>query len=229
MEAIMRMIVNVVTIMLVTTGTSNSFEFENGKNVHAFYYLWYGNEVIDGQYYHWNHEILPHWTSSVNERYPEIGQRFKPPDHLHSPFYPSRGPYSSRDPNVILNHFSDLRQSNIGVIVLSWWGQESRVESTDTQGVSTDGAFSLILALAEAAGDIKIAFHLEPYKGRTAQSVREDLTYIHARYGNYTSLLRTAEGRLVMYIYDSYHIPSEDWQKVLIPGGNSSFLAALNL
>ena len=30
--------------------------------VDAFFYLWYGTPEIDGQWQHWNHEVLPHWA-----------------------------------------------------------------------------------------------------------------------------------------------------------------------
>jgi glycoprotein endo-alpha-1,2-mannosidase len=212
----------VIACMCIQTyshSVGSEFENHGRNNIHTFYYLWYGNVENDMQYNHWNHEVLPHWTPSVNERYPQVGLRFEPPTHTHSPFYPSRGPYSSRDPKTILEHFYDIRASKIGVIVLSWWGQESRAESTDTQGVSTDSAIPLILSLAEQTGDIKVALHLEPYMGRSALSVREDIAYIHKKYGNYSSLLRTVAGRLVFYVYDSYHISARDWQKVMHPQG----------
>lgn len=198
---------------------SNGAKFDKLGKIHTFYYLWYGSEDIDGQYSHWNHEVLPHWTPSINNHYPQVGRRFEPPIHTHSPFYPTRGPYSSRDRKIIEEHFNDLRASKIGVIVLSWWGQESRAESTDTQGVSTDSVIPIILSLAEQNTDIKIALHLEPYIGRSAMSVREDIEYIYNKYGHYSSLLRTTEGRLVFYVYDSYHVSAQDWQLVLHTNG----------
>lgn len=195
------------------------FQNQSNSHVHAFYYLWYGNIETDGKYFHWNHEVLPHWTPEVNEQYPQVGQRFEPPASLHSPYYPERGPYSSRDSDTILQHFEDLRHGKIGVIVLSWWGQASNAASTDTQGVSTDAMIPVILSLAERFGDIKIALHLEPYPGRSAPSVRNDIEYIHQNYGHYTSLLRTSDNRIVLYIYDSYHISPHDWSGVLSATG----------
>ena len=95
----------------------------NASQIHAFYYLWYGNFQTDNQWLHWNHEVLPHWTDAVNRQYKEkIGSRFEPPLRLHSPFYPSLGPYSSRDPNTIRSHITQMSQSGIEVAVLSWWG-----------------------------------------------------------------------------------------------------------
>ena len=34
-------------------------------NIHTFYYAWFGNPEVDGQYYHWNHHIIPHWIDST--------------------------------------------------------------------------------------------------------------------------------------------------------------------
>lgn len=80
--------------------------------VHAFYYAWYGNPKFDGKYIHWNHVQLPHWDAKVAERYPQ--GRHSPPDGIGSNFYPSLGPYSSRDPEVIEAHMQQLRTAAIG-------------------------------------------------------------------------------------------------------------------
>ncbi len=37
--------------------------------VHAAFYLWYGNPEEDGAYQHWDHEVLPHWTQAIRDRY----------------------------------------------------------------------------------------------------------------------------------------------------------------
>jgi hypothetical protein len=99
----------------------------------------------------------------------------------------STQPNHHHDNNNKTTHDSD---AGIDIAAVSWWGQASRAAAADSQGVSTDGLIPTVLAAAEAvAADpvdprpIKIAFHLEPYPGRTAASVREDLAYIHARYG----------------------------------------------
>lgn len=77
--------------------------------------------------------MLPHWTPSVSAQYPQIGTRFKPPHELHCPFYPARGPYSSSDPQLLKQHFRELRAAGVGVAAISWWGPEWRQGTTDTQ------------------------------------------------------------------------------------------------
>lgn len=196
--------------------------------VHAFYYIWYNaptnGTASDGSssYQHWNHEVLPHWTESVNQKYAQIGTRFQPPQHLHSPFYPQLGPYSSADKSVIRLHLQQMLDAGIGVVVVSWWGRADRLESTDTQGVCTDKVIGRVLDVAdEFEGRIAVAFHLEPYLSRTALSVAEDVDYILHHYGSHASVYRL-QGRVVFYVYDSYHIPVSDWQAVLLPDGAQS-------
>jgi hypothetical protein len=95
----------------------------------------------------------------------------------------------------------------------------------DTQGVGTDERISGVLDAARDAG-IKVAFHLEPYEGRTAVGVRDDVLYIHKKYGSHPALLR-ATPRVyasadkvpppmpVFYVYDSYHVRPIEWAQVL--------------
>lgn len=52
----------------------------------------------------------------------------------------------------------------------------------DTQGVQTDSALLALLDAAAASG-VRVAVHLEPYAGRDARSVRDDIAYLHATYG----------------------------------------------
>lgn len=45
------------------------------------------------------------------------GIRFEPPDCLHSPFYPLRGPYSSHSRDLIRQHLQEMEEYGIGVMV----------------------------------------------------------------------------------------------------------------
>lgn len=92
----------------------------------------YGTPDVDSAYKHWNHEVLPHWTEAVSRQHP-IGKRFRPPDELHSPFYPLGGPYSSSDAAAVRRQMRQLRGAGVGVVVASWWGPAWRKGSTDTQ------------------------------------------------------------------------------------------------
>ncbi len=136
-------------------------------NVGVFYYPWYGNPEVDGEWIHW-----------------EEGNR-NPPLDIGSPHYPVLGAYSSVDPNVVAQHFAWLRETGVGVIISSWWGQ----------GTYEDKAVPTLLDAAERYG-IKVAFHIEPYGGRSASSLVEDVEYLYEEYGDHPAFFRsTASSR----------------------------------
>ena len=166
-----------------------------------------------------NHEVLPHWNEHTRQQFP-TNVRFQPPANIHSLFYPSRGAYSSSDENTLRSQFAEMREANIDVAVVSWWGRPDQPGTTDTQGVSTDSIIPIVLVAAEKEG-IKVGFHLEPYVGRTSDTVKADLLHIHTQYGSSPALFKH-RGKLLYYVYDSYHIQPEDWATLLSPTGSSS-------
>jgi glycoprotein endo-alpha-1,2-mannosidase len=123
--------------------------------VAAFYYPWYGNPENDGEWIHWN------------------DGSFHPPLDITSDYFPELGAYSSNDPAVVAQHMAWLRQVGIGVIVVSWWGQGCREERP----------VPLLLQMAGRYG-IKVTFHIEPYAGRTANRLVEDIKYLYRKYGS---------------------------------------------
>jgi len=194
------------------------------RQVHAFFYLWYGNPEVDGTWQHWNHQVLPHWDASLRDKYPSDGVRYLPPHDVHSPFYPMRGCYSSRDENVTRSQLRELLAAGVGVVVLSWSGRPDVPGTHDTQGISTDSLIVKVMDIAHEEG-MEVALHLEPYHGRDSQSVSDDFAYIIEHFGAHPALHRTAAGRgngdarqlPVLYVYDSYRIPVREWQQVLQP------------
>ena len=117
--------------------------------VGAFYYPWYGNPATDGEWIHWT----------------QAGHL--PPKDIASDYFPTLGAYSANDPAVVAQHMAWLRQAGIGVIIVSWWGRGSREEKP----------VPLILQMAQRYG-IKVTFHIEPYNGRTADSLLADVKYL---------------------------------------------------
>lgn len=105
-----------------------------------------------------------------------------PPEDISSDFYPLLGPYSMSDPEVLAQHFAWLRQAGVGLIISSWWGKYDR----------TDTALPLMLDIADHYG-IKIAFHIEPYSGRTAANLMRDIHYIYDQYGSHPAFYWTTE------------------------------------
>jgi hypothetical protein len=57
---------------------------------------------------------------------------------------------------------------------------------------------------AAAPSSVRLAFHLEPYPGRTAASTREDVADLMGRFRGSKALLRAGDGRPVYFVYDSY-------------------------
>ena len=150
-------------------------------HVHAFFYLWYGNPQTDGRYLHWDHEVLPHWTKATRDRYPHGHKHNVEAGEIHSPFFPARGTYSSNDAATLDDQMRELKRAGIGTVILSWWGQASREGTSDTQGVQTDHTIANVIAAVERAGDMFWGVHMEPYPGRTADTVREDVQYLIER------------------------------------------------
>lgn len=152
------------------------------SNVHLFYYSWYGSPAVAGAYRHWQ----------------QGGHT--PPQDVGANLYPVRGAYDSGDAATVSQHMAWIAQAGVGVIVYSWWGQ----------GSYEDNLAPGVLAAAAQAG-IKVAWHLEPYAGRTAASTVADITYITNRYGSSPAFYRDAAhgNRAAYYVFESLRIT--DW------------------
>lgn len=167
------------------------------SNVHIFYYSWYGNPSFNGSYRHWqqgNHN---------------------PPNDIGANFYPALDAYDSGDfAGAVNQHMAWIAQAGVGVIVYSWWGQNS-YEDSRAMGV---------LNAANQYG-IKVAWHLEPYAGRTAASTVADINYVNSRYGGNAAFYRDAAhgNRGAFYVFESLRIT--DWTALDQVRGNSIVLA----
>ena len=217
---------NAVTLFCVCLLLAFPITLAKVQAVHAFYYLWYGSEAVDGQFRHWNHKTLPHWNAEVRKRYSEL--TYQPPELIHAPYYPLRGCYSSRNASLLRDHFLDMKAHHITTAVVSWWGRPEVPGTHDSQGVGTDDVLPMVFDAAASAG-ITIALHLEPYHGRSAESIRLDIEYLLERYGDHTAMLRmprelegVSRALPVLYVYDSYHIVPGEWQRLLSVGGDLS-------
>ena len=189
--------------------------------VHAFFYVWYGTVEVDGNWTHWDHEVLDHWNPEISQIHKKaIGSKHNPPSNLHSAYYPLQGAYSSRDPNNLDAQFATMQAAGIDVAVVSWWGQPTNERATDTQGVASDLAIDDVFQAAERNGHVKVMLHLEPYPGRSEATVRSDLEYIMEKYSKYPSLYRSPKGFPCYYMYDSYHIQPHAWQRLLTVDGD---------
>jgi glycoprotein endo-alpha-1,2-mannosidase len=188
---------------------------------HAFFYTWYGNTSIDGEWLHWNHRLLEHWRPEIARSYPT--GRFDPPHESGSPYRPMRGLYSSNHVQTLIEQFGELRRAGVNVISASWWGQPQFDESVDGEGVKTDLVFPNLMLAAEQTGML-VTFHLEPYAGRTPARVRNDIEYIFQQYGSSTAFYRdpSRDNRPLFYVYDSYLHPAQEWATMLASVRNTS-------
>jgi hypothetical protein len=138
-----------------------------------FFYPWYSNPSHDGYYAHWT----------------QGGHR--PPFDVASHFYPARGAYSSGDPRVLRAQMRDIHESGVDEVVSSWWGR----------GSPEDDRLPGIIGAARR-WKLKVAVHIEPYPGRSIESIAADLTYIRGL------------GIRDVYVYRANDLSAQDWKRV---------------
>ena len=154
-----------LTMLPFVTKPQSNQTAEHDLEIGIFYYPWYRNPTHDDGWFHWGNFGDP---------------TFNPPENIASDYYPTLGAYSSLDPAVVQQHFSWMRDAGVNVVISSWWGINS----------PEDAAVPQLLAVA-AEYNMKIAFHIEPYTGRTADSVLTDIQYIYDTYGQHPAFYRT--------------------------------------
>ncbi len=168
--------------------TQPSTALQPDPRVHIFYYDWYGAPPGEPSFRHWQ----------------QGGHQ--PPESLGAAFYPQLGPYSSGDRAVLRQHMQWIRQSGAGVLVLTWWGRDSY----------EDQHAAAVLAAAGQAG-LKVAFHIEPYAGRSPASVVRDVRYLLGRFGGNPALYRLGgtQGRPMFYVFEALRHPAGAWAPAL--------------
>jgi hypothetical protein len=117
--------------------------------VSIFFYPWYGTPARDGEYQHWQQN------------------GHLPPAAIASAFYPARGPYSSTDQVVLGAQMREIRAAGVDQIATSWWGW----------GSLEDLRLPTVLAAARTMS-LDVAVHIEPYPGRTPDSVLVDVEHL---------------------------------------------------
>ena len=117
--------------------------------VAVFYYPWHARADTDGDWRHWEANFK------------------QPPEDVASNFYPARGAYSNTDPAILDAHMADMAAAGIDLVVSSWWGR----------GSFEDKVLPAVLRAAAARG-LRVAVHLEPYGGRSVETVERDVAYL---------------------------------------------------
>jgi glycoprotein endo-alpha-1,2-mannosidase len=170
-----RLVLVFAFLFLLTPAASVSGQAAGSRRqTSIFYYPWYGTPRWDGSYSHWDQN------------------GHSPPVDLASSYYPARGPYSSRDPRVVAAQMRDIAGAGISEVVSSWWGW----------GSTEDLRLPMIVRMATRVG-LEVAVQIEPYDGRSAESVASDLVHLHEL------------GITRAYVYHPFEIDEASWAGVL--------------
>ena len=153
-----------------------------------FYYPWYSTPARDGHWAHW----YVHETD---------GQQV-----LSTPFYPTRGLYSSSNAKLVDAQMREIAAAGIGTVVVSWWGA----------GSPEDQRLPLVASAATRHG-LTVAVHIEPYRDRTPASTAQDILALRQK--GFTSF----------YVYDADASPAADWAAALAPLDGVEVLGQTNL
>jgi glycoprotein endo-alpha-1,2-mannosidase len=194
-------------MLLVLVAGVSAGAVEPSEQVHIFYYPWYANPETDGYWSHWNH------AADSRDGDPPV---YEPPEQLGMNFYPLTGLYSANSREDTRQNLELIKRAGADVVVTTWWGADD----------FTGKAVPLLLDVAEEVG-LKVAFHLEPYRGRDgvrAAYYRDAIVHLIDAFGDHPALYRdvTRGNRPWFYIYDSYLVAPDDWQTVLTQGGNDT-------
>ena len=153
-----------------------------------FFYPWYSNPSHDGVYSHWQQGA------------------HTPPFDVASDFFPARGAYSSSDPRILRAQMRDIRSAGIDEVVSSWWGW----------GSDEDLRLPAVLRAAHGQG-LSVAVHIEPYFGRSIETIGSDLAHLRAL------------GIRDVYVYRAGDFTADDWRTLNLRFSGLRVFAQTNL
>ena len=135
---------------------------------------------------HFVFEYYPWYAANPYRHWNEADRH--PPIDLASNYVPTLGAYDSRSTAVLEQHARWIKNAGAGAINVSWWGRDS----------DTDRLVPSLMDVM-AAHDIRVTFHLEPYRDHRALAYADDIEYLIRRYGDLRRwdaflLLRHADG-----------------------------------
>jgi hypothetical protein len=141
-----------------------------------FYYPWYSTPARDGRWAHW---YVEHDGAAV----------------LSTPYFPTRGLYSSSNARIVLAQMREIAATGVGTVVVSWWGFDSPEHER-----------LLLVGQAATRYGLEVAIHVEPYRHRTPARAAEDIARLK-REGGFTDF----------YVYDADRDPAGAWAEALAP------------
>jgi glycoprotein endo-alpha-1,2-mannosidase len=107
---------------------------------------------------------------------------------IASNYFPARGLYSSSDERVMKAQMREIAGAGVREVVTSWWGW----------GSPEDLRLPLVERTARAAG-LTVAVHIEPYAGRTIETVAADIVHLRSL------------GITRFFVYQPFDISKQDW------------------
>lgn len=137
--------------------------------------------------------VQPSATAPLADRFPDLRRRFVfeyypwygtapwyhwnesgrvPPLDVAASSMPTLGPYDAYDLRVLEQHARWMAEAGVGAINLSWWGR----------GDYTDLAVPRVMDVMRDH-DIKVTFHLEPYRDARSALYAEDILFLLREYG----------------------------------------------
>jgi len=174
----------------------------------TFFYPWYKNPTVDGQWGNWEgngHTPPSNWFSNFLPI---------PPGAYNAStgaINPSIGLYSSRDKGIFYWQLNQMATAKIEVAISSWWGQ-SVSATNDNPGIyaiqgRTDVSFRQIVTNWMNQADNPypnmrwtLYYEKESIANPSVTEITSDLQYINANYVNQPSYLKI-NGRPVLFVY----------------------------
>ncbi len=120
---------------------------------------------------HFLFEYYPWYRTDPWDHWNEGGRI--PPGEIGSNYMPALGAYDSRSVATLEQHARWIADSGAGGIDVSWWGPDS----------NENKAVPLLMDVM-AAHDLHVAFYIEPYNDRHAETYASDLLYLIKNYGD---------------------------------------------
>lgn len=112
------------------------------------------------------------WYGTSPYRHWDLSNR-RPPVDIAATSMPLLGPYDSRSREVVERHARWIASTGAGSINVSWWGP----------GSFSDNAVPALMDVMRDH-DIRVTFHLEPYRDDFGLQYAQDVLYLLRRYGD---------------------------------------------
>ena len=181
----------VVCLLCAIAFASKVHAADPSREVLAFYYGWYGNPQVSGQWRHWKN------VDQVNARIENVAG------------FPAYGAYDSHDSAIVDRQAAAAHAAGITGFIASWWGRDS----------FEDRGMPLLLAAA-AKHQLSVAAYYEKIAGEDPASRIKaavgDIDYLLTQYGSDKAWLR-AGGKPVLFVYGRalQELSPVDWQAAI--------------